>query len=99
MSSTKLSVSEEAIQAENNLRTRVIELHKDLLNATKKLLDDYAQNQNGLGRHNASIQALLQDLEDESHDDKSVKVLVRRLKLSAANRQHHIDQNRYNKQR
>lgn len=99
MSSTKLSVSEDAIQAENNLRIRVIELHKDLLNATKKLLDDYAQNQNGLGRHNNSIQELLQDLEDESHDDKSVKILVRRLKLSAANRQHHLDENNYKRQR
>lgn len=92
-----LKVSEEAIAAERTLSSRLNELHKDLLVGTKNLLLAYDENRQGLGQHTDDIQALLSALVSLSEGGAAspVKKLVRRLTLSANNRQHHLDNSLY----
>ena len=90
-----LTVSEEAIAAENNLKNRVTELHKDLLTASKSLITTFDENKQGLGYHYNDIKTLLEALANDSSDTAHVKKLVRRLKLASMNRQIHMDMNQY----
>ena len=91
-----LTVTQEAIQATRALRSRVTELHKDLLTATKNLATTFGENQQGLGAHSKSIQELLNDLDSEGNDStEPVKKLTKKLKISADTRQAHLDKNTY----
>lgn len=92
-----LTVSEEAILAERELASRLRNLHKDLLVGTKNLATAYQENQNGLGSHSGDIEALIGALVALADGGSSVAVkkLVRRLTLSANNRQQHRDNSLY----
>lgn len=92
----EITVTEEAIAALRTLRLRIMELHKDLLLATKTLANVYQENETGLGYHKNSIRALLEALESEGETSGDpVKKLTLRLKLSADNRQAIIDNDPY----
>jgi ABC-type transporter Mla subunit MlaD len=74
-----LCVTEEAIQALKAANSKVNELHIELLQQAKALILTYGNNQTGLGRHNNSIETLIQQLVDTSGDEKEVKRLVKKL--------------------
>jgi hypothetical protein len=93
---SNLTVTTEAVQATRALRSQVIELHKDLLNATKGLVEAFAENQRGLGAHSESIKTLLENLATEgTASGEPVKKLTRKLKVSADIRQANIDNPHY----
>lgn len=91
----KLTVSEEAINQANALRTQVIELHKDLLGGAKALLLAYTENKSGLGYHDTEIEHLLEALVEDSNDSATVKKLTRKLKLTAETIRAHQENNGY----
>ena len=92
------TVTQESIDKLRQMRLRVIELHKDLLNGTKQLAEAFQTEQNGLGYHSASIEQLLEDLAfDGESSGEPVKKLTRKLKGSADTRQKHLDENNYQK--
>lgn len=90
-----LNVTEEAIQALNAANSNVRQLHIELLNQAKALIHTYSDNQDGLGRHNSSIEALIQQLVDDSGDEKEVKKLVKKLARSANIIAQHIEHDLY----
>lgn len=93
------NVSDEAIAAEKALRLEIINLQKDLLLGAKSLIGTFQDNQAGLGAHDQSILALLEDLADESADSSKIKILTKVLRISSDNRQLHKDRSGYGKSR
>ena len=79
---SNLNVSDEAVVAQETLRSRITELHIDLLKAAKELMIVFDENQTGLGRHSGTIMGLLEDLSNDSSDDQAVKMLRKILTLN-----------------
>lgn len=90
-----LQVTEEAIAAMKAANTQFLEVQKELLGYSKALLLTYGDNKDGLGRHNQSIETLLQQLVETSGDEKEVKKLVKKLTRSCNTIAAHIEHDLY----
>lgn len=92
-----LNVTQEAIDALKAANSKVRELHIELLNQAKTLIQTYDENKDGLGRHNTSIVELLQQLVDNSGDEREVKKFVKKLTMASSIIAHHIENDLYKK--
>ena len=90
-----LNVTEEAIAAMRAANIQFLEVQKELLLHSKALLLTYGDNSDGLGRHNQSIEALLQQLVETSGDEREVKKLVKKLTRSCNTIAAHIENDLY----
>lgn len=92
-----IAVTEEAIKAEFELARKLKQMQDDLIRNAEKLLSSFEENKSGLGAHADELNNLLETLRKLTigTPDLCLKKLIRRLNLSAKNRQMHLDSSIY----
>lgn len=90
------TATEQAVAAMNNMSAQLQELVVKIHQETEKMKSTFEDNQDGLGPHASSIQALIDEVESTEQDATiPVKKLVLKLQRAALIRQKIIEQNRY----
>lgn len=90
------AVTSEAIAALINMGKELEGLTEGIHQETERLKNAFAENEDGLGAHSSSIQALIDDIEEtERAAERPVKILVLKLNKAAIIRQGIIEKDNY----
>ena len=90
------TVTEEAVQALENMASQLQTLSEQIKAETQKLKNSYDENRDGLGYHSAKIQTLIEEVEEtEEAASRPVLKLVLKLTKAAIIRKAHIEKDSY----
>lgn len=86
-----IKVTMEAVQAGRYLAEELEELYHELVESIVLVKQTFEENKNGLGRHADSIYQLVNRLEQDTKTNREVRKLAKKLQLTSAVRQTHIE--------
>ena len=94
------TVTDEAVNALNNMATELNEKAAEILQEVLTLIECFEDNKDGLGAHSEDILNLLKELRETTDEaNEPVKKLVKKLVKAAAIRKAHIDTSVYQQQK